>query len=171
VTTKTSSRKSDPKNSVDNAPSLSATDAVYPISSKIGDNVLPVLTMAQLIGSKLKVDPKIPRRLWKQNLQCEKIKDKILQTVETLPVSKDRIERVLAQPEFEIVCSTPERIHKENEGEAKAIFNWAEKKYISKVKCRSVVLVMNLSMQTIISAIEKILMRCIPGIIWHLSIL
>lgn len=104
-------------------------------------------TMAQLIDAKLKIDSKILKE-FHQDLQCEKIKDNIIQTVETFPVTEDRIRRVLEQPEFEIVCGSQRCIQK---GEALNFFDTAEKKYISLIKPDQELLVMNLSMQIIFS--------------------
>jgi len=75
------------------------------------------LTLAQLLDTKLKVDAEVLARAQElldepiteaelyEGLQCEQIKNKILQTAQDLPSSEPRFKQVISQEEFSLRCA------------------------------------------------------------------
>ncbi|MCD6027549.1 MAG: hypothetical protein K0R08_2068 [Solimicrobium sp.] len=142
VTSKTAIKGSDFKNSANCAISHSGASSQDSLctttstSSKINDNVLSVLTVAQLLDAKFKVDSAIPKELHK-DLQCKEIKEKIQQTVEIFPTSEGPIRRVLEHPEFGgVVCTSKEQLSRMRPGEPVGFFGIAEREiYFAEVDC------------------------------------
>lgn len=108
-TAKTCSKERYLKNAIDNKCALSAEDSVCVISNDVVENGLALLTMKQLIDSKVQIDPRVPVKFHK-DFQCEKVKDKLRQTLEVFPTSEAHIKRVLREPEFAMLCTTPQKI-------------------------------------------------------------
>ena len=105
----------------------SSQSSLSTTSDDIGAAALTFLTLAQLMDTKVKIDPVIPAKFHK-DLQCDKVKEKLRQTVESFPTSEAPIKRVLGQPEFEMRCSTSERMKELIGDPSVAYFNLAEKK-------------------------------------------